>query len=587
MSIFAFKDEEALGRALSVDTATVVVEVADIERLRQLQVNRLVVLQSSRPGQHLVGIIQKITRTAVEQKTGTAADVNAREEEVSPEINLIRIALIGTVLDRLGEASNVFLRTLETVPEIDANCFAVEGERLTSFMRVIANIGDDSQRLSLGKYTLDDKAEAYLNGNKLFQRHAIVVGSTGSGKSWTTARMLEQVASLPNANAIVFDVHGEYAPLTGPGFRHLRVAGPSVLDRAENLTAGVLYLPYWLLGYEAMISMFVDRTDQNAPNQAMLMSRAIVDAKRIYLTAGKHKDFLDNFTIDSPIPFDLDWVLTELNRLNAEMIAGSGGRDKQGDFHGRLSRLIQRLENKRTDRRLGFLFRGGKDTQAFDWLEKLVAALIAGTKDQADKKGGVKIVDFSEVPSDVLPLIVSLVAKLAFSVQQWTTTKRRHPIALFCDEAHLYIPERSAAGGAGEISVEIFERIAKEGRKYGVGLVVISQRPSEVNRTVLSQCNNLITMRLTNGEDQGVVRRLLPDSLGGFGDLLPILDTGEALVVGDASLLPSRIRVAKPEQQPDSGTVDFWDRWAVDKPVGGVKQAVDGWRKQTMQDSAT
>jgi len=178
----------------------------------------------------------------------------------------------------------------------------------------------------------------------------------------------------------------------------------------------------------------------------------------------------------------------------------------------------------------------------------------------------------------------SLVAKLAFSTQQWMSPGRRHPIALFCDEAHLYIPERHEAGGAGEVSVEIFERIAKEGRKYGVGLVVISQRPSEVNRTVLSQCNNLVTMRLTNGEDQGVVRRLLPDSLGGFADLLPILDTGEALVVGDASLLPSRIRIAKPDQQPSSGTIEFWDRWAIDAAVGGIPQAVDGWRKQTLQD---
>jgi DNA helicase HerA-like ATPase len=131
--------------------------------------------------------------------------------------------------------------------------------------------------------------------------------------------------------------------------------------------------------------------------------------------------------------------------------------------------------------------------------------------------------------------------------------------------------------------VEIFERIAKEGRKYGVGLVVISQRPSEVNRTVLSQCNNLVAMRLTNGDDQSVVRRLLPDSLGGFGDLLPVLDTGEALVVGDASLLPTRIRVSAPNQHPNSGTVEFWERWANDAKVGGLGNAVDGWRKQSMQ----
>jgi DNA helicase HerA-like ATPase len=583
MSILAYRDDEALGRVRSVDTATVVVAVDDVERLRKLQVNRLAVLQSSRPGQHLVGIIQKITRRAIEGRgPREGADEEDGDEEVIVELNVVRITLIGTLVDKLGVKENVFLRTLETVPEIDANCFALEGARLTDFMRVIANIGSDSQKLSLGHYTLDEKADAYLNGNKFFQRHAIIVGSTGSGKSWTTARILEQVAELKNANAIVFDVHGEYSPLQSEGIRHFKIAGPSDLDAGATLKEGVIFLPYWLLGYEAMTSMFVDRSDQNAPNQTMVMSRAVVDAKRKYLTDGGRTDILANFTIDSPIPFSLDEVIAELNRLNSEMVPGAK-TEKQGDFHGKLSRLIQRFENKRTDRRLGFLFQGDAETMQFQWLENLVVALLAGTKDQGDENGGVKIIDFSEVPSDVLPLIVSLVAKLAFSVQQWTPPECRHPIAIFCDEAHLYIPERNQVGGSGEISVEIFERIAKEGRKYGVGLVVISQRPSEVNRTVLSQCSNLIAMRLTNGDDQSVVRKLLPDSLGGFGDLLPVLDTGEALVVGDASLLPTRIRVSEPKQRPNSGTVEFWERWAVDAQVGGHGSAVDGWRKQTMQ----
>lgn len=576
-----------LGAVRSVDTAIVVVAVDDVERLRKLQVNRLAALQSSRPGQHLIGIIQKITRTAIDGAHSISEVEEGNEHGPIAEINMVRITLIGTLVDKLGSRENVFLRTLETVPEIDANCFALEGARLTDFMRVIANIASDAQKLSLGHYTLDEKAEAYLNGNKFFQRHAVIVGSTGSGKSWTTARILEQVAALNNANAIVFDVHGEYSPIKGNGVRHFRIAGPNDLDVDASLDSGVLFLPYWLLGYEAMTSMFVDRSDQNAPNQTMVMSRAVIDAKKKYLTAGGHNDILANFTIDSPIPFSLDAVITELAELNTEMVAGAkAGTEKQGEFNGKLSRLIQRLENKRTDRRLGFLFQGASETMQFAWLDRLVVALLAGTKDQPHQTGGVKVIDFSEVPSDILPLIVSLVAKLAFLVQQWTEPAKRHPVAIFCDEAHLYIPERHQAGGAGEISVEIFERIAKEGRKYGVGLVVISQRPSEVNRTVLSQCNNLIAMRLTNGDDQAVVRRLLPDSLGGFGDLLPVLDTGEALVVGDASLLPTRIRISEPTQRPNSGTVDFWERWAKDATVGGHPQAVEGWRKQSMQITA-
>ena len=133
------------------------------------------------------------------------------------------------------------------------------------------------------------------------------------------------------------------------------------------------------------------------------------------------------------------------------------------------------------------------------------------------------------------------------------------------------------------ISLDIFERIAKEGRKYGVSLIVISQRPSEVNKTLLSQCSNFISMRLTNAEDQSVIKRLLPDSLGGFSDILPTLDTGEALVVGDASLLPSRIRIDEPKNKPNSGTVNFWDEWQQPVQAKRLLTAVDNWRKQNIQ----
>jgi hypothetical protein len=216
-----------------------------------------------------------------------------------------------------------------------------------------------------------------------------------------------------------------------------------------------------------------------------------------------------------------------------------------------------------------------------EWLEKVSELLIGGRGAQADQKGGIKIINFSEVPSDILPLMVSLIARLIFVISQWTDRDKRHPIALFCDEAHLYILERTSSDAADEISVGIFERIAKEGRKYGVGLIVISQRPSEVNRTVLSQCNNVIAMRLTNGEDQSVIKSLLPDSLGGFGDLLPVLDVGEALVVGDASLLPTRVVVSEPKFKPSSATVNFWDRWRDSEPKLDIKTAVRAWRRQS------
>jgi uncharacterized protein len=574
VNLFHLRDGDAFGSVLTVDTGSVVVQVFDAETLRRLHVHRPVLLQG-RPGRSLIGIITRITRKiqAVEDD-GT----EAVPEIVS--IDSVEVGLIGTLHNMGGDRPPRFRRAIETIPEIDALCFSLEGDRLSTFMRAVSEVSEkDGHPLLLGRYALDNSADAFLNGDRLFQRHVAIVGSTGSGKSWTTARLLEQVAELPNANGIVFDIHGEYSTLKGDGFRHLRIAGPGDLGAPED---DVLFLPYWLLGYEALRSLLVDRSDQNAPNQGMLLGRFIREEKEQFLEEEERFDLLPAFTIDSPIPFWIENVLAKLDGMNKEMVPGAAaGKEKQGDFHGKLSRMIARLEAKVEDRRLGFLFECGDKIMELAYLDTLVTRLLAGRKDQADGKGGVKIIDFSEVPSDILPLIVSMVAGLAFSVQQWTPSARRHPVALFCDEAHNYIPDQANEDSEGRVAVRMFERIAKEGRKYGIGLAVISQRPAEVSRTVISQCNNVIAMRLTNPEDQARVKALLPDTLAGFTDMLPVLDTGEAVVVGDASLLPSRIRVAEPRSKPDSRTIDFWKRWSEDKPVGGLENAVEAWRRQS------
>ena len=579
MTIFDYKNEDAIGTVYSVDTGTVIVTVSDFEHLRSLQVNHLVALRSSKAGQHLIGLINKITRKTLVEAVDEDSGDNMPEGAVVVE-NVIRVTLIGTLIDIVGAAPNVFRRTLETVPEIDAECFVLEGEHLTKFMQSITKtVQEGKQPLSLGKYTIDEDAEAWLDGNKFFQRHAVIVGSTGSGKSWTVARVLEQVAALPNANAILFDIHGEYAPIQGKGVQHLRIAGPGDIDGSKGLSDGIVFLPYWLLTYEEMLALLLDRSDSNAPNQAMVFSREVTDAKRSKLEAETRQKILANFTVDSPVPYLLNDVITKLSELDEEMVQGSSNRQKQGPFHGKLSRFIQRLTAKKSDRRLGFLFAGGEETMNYDWMPNLCQQLLGSTGQQG--KGGVKIIDFSEVPSDVLPLIISLVARVVFSVQQWTAKEQRHPITLICDEAHLYIPSRMEANAVNEAALNSFERIAKEGRKYGVALVVVSQRPAEVSRTVLSQCNNFIAMRLTNAEDQQVVRSLLPDSLGGFSELLPILDIGEALVVGDAAILPSRIRIEEPTNKPASSTIDFWDEWSKEEVSQDIEGAVEYLRLQS------
>lgn len=342
MTIFNFSDAEALGQVSSVDTATVIVEVMNLEQLKKLQVNRLVVLQSCKPGQHLIGLINKVTRKKIDTD-----EINDDLESENSEQNLCRISLIGTLLDRDGEKKNVFRRTLESVPEIDANCFSLEDDHLTAFMRILSSTVEGGKSLTLGRYTLDEHAIAYLNGNKFFQRHAFIGGSTGSGKSWTTAKIIEQVAELKTANAIVFDLHGEYEPIQGNGIHHLKVAGPGDIDASHTLKDGIIFLPYWLLSYEALGSLFVDRSDQNAPNQTMIMAREVNQAKRNYLENGNHKDILNNYTVDSPVPFNIEVLLDRLNEINIAQVPGAkSGTTKAGEFNGKLSRMIARLETQ-------------------------------------------------------------------------------------------------------------------------------------------------------------------------------------------------------------------------------------------------
>lgn len=578
MGLFSFPETDSIGRVISVDTATLIVKVDDLDKLRRLQVNHLVCLRSSKAGQHLIGLITRITRKLLEE---IKHDEHESDQGSNVE-NIIKISLIGSMLDKYGTKTNVFRRTIESVPEIDSLCFVIEGAHLALFMKAIAQRDDKSKikNLSLGKYTIDEEAEAFLDGNKLFQRHTVVVGSTGSGKSWCVAKLLEEACELKNANAILFDLHGEYKPLKSEGIVHYKIAGPIERNIEESLDKKILFLPYWLLTYDEIIAMLLDRSDQNAPNQAMIFSRSIYSEKKKHLDKIKKVEISNNFTIDSPVPYDIEKVIENLKELDEEMVEGAKpGTEKQGPFHGKLSRFVQRLEAKCEDKRLTFLFGGNAKDINYDWFNKLCSELMLGKNSNAGK--GIKIIDFSEVPSDILPLIIGLVARIIFSIQQWCPKEKRQPIALLCDEAHLYIPERFSDNSLLEIGYRSFERIAKEGRKYGVGLVVISQRPSEVNKTVMSQCNNFISMKLTNADDQNVVKKLLPDNLGGVTDILAILDIGEALIVGDASLLPTRIRVSIPKDKPQSATVDFWDEWAKDKAENGISEAVEYLRKQS------
>lgn len=554
--------EILIGKVQSVDTGNISVKVDKEELLNSVQINQIVQIRSTKTGEKIIGLISKILRKAVADKIDETSEPDFLVE------NLVKINLVGTLLKKNGTEDNVFKRTLNTVPSIDADCFLLQGAELTKFMNIISS--NSKNPLTIGKYTISEESSANLDGNKFFQRHAVIVGGTGSGKSWTVANILEKATKLKSINCLVFDLHGEYKPLKDLGNTTLlKVAGPSDKPNDDN----IIFLPYWLLSYEEIESLLLDRSDSNAPNQSRTLFDLIIKNKKEKLESEGKSDVLDNFTVESPIPYNINNVLASLEQLDTEMVPGAR-TEKQGPLHGKLTRFIQRLKSKQSDKRLNFLFNSESTLLEYDWFLSLANNLL----DFGNNKG-LKIIDFSEVPSDILPLITGLIGRLVFSLQQWMDEDKRHPIALFCDEAHLYIPA-NLKGGMEEKGLQNFERIAKEGRKYGVSLVVISQRPSDVNKTILSQCGNFVAMRLTNPDDQNVIKRLFPDNLGDFSEMLPILDIGEGLIVGDASLLPSRVVIDRPSIKPSSATIDFWDEWDKQKDEKGIELAVNALRKQ-------
>lgn len=575
-------DPHYAGTVAAVDTRRVVLDAPD-ESLERMSVGKLAALPVGNL-EWLVGIVDRIVCKAhyarlSEEDIQEQAEPGIQAEPVATltQGNAVTVTLVGTVKrvsDDSGRMAHRFTRSLLNVPDVKAPCFALREKSLETFMNLLIKEGDRENALALGRYTLDPSAKAFLDGDKFFQRHAALLGSTGSGKSWTVATILERAARLPSANLIVFDLHGEYAELSYA--RQLRIPGPDDLQSAQP---GLLFLPYWLMNAEELVAMFVDRSEFTAHNQVLVFQREVEAAKRGFLEQSQKTEVLNAFTVDSPVPFPLDDVIARMDYLNTEMVQGARGL-KQGNFHGQFSRLLVRVGTKRSDKRYGFLFQAPEALHTYDAFHSLARQLL----DFSQTQFNIKVIDFSEVPADALPIMLGIVARLIYYLQFWMPKVKRHPVALICDEAHIYLP-RGDRNPNEERAIACFEKIAKEGRKYGVSIVVVSQRPSDMNATILSQCNNVVALRLTNSDDQAVVKRLMPESLGALLDVLPILDIGEALVVGDAVLLPSRIMVNPPTEKPISATIEFWKEWSQSGRKPDWPLAAENMRRQRRRPS--
>ena len=581
-----FEQSNRLGKVASVDTSRVLIAVENSALLPRAAVGSLVAIQGTIAQEFLIGMTERVTRQLSEQPgQPDPMKPTTIPIEVVPD-DVLRAVLVGTYRSMDGIVRNQFKRGADSFPHIDRDCFLVEGGNLQRFMGLLGAEWEENQRLELGHFVIDKSAVAIANGDRFFQRHAAILGSTGSGKSCAVSLILERAYARKYANLVVFDMHGEYASLANPPAPEgqsaplaiadaYKIAGPGDLDAPSDNT---LFLPYWLLNREEMLSMILDRSDQNAPNQASRFTLHVRELKEQVLVREKKEDIKATFTVDSPIPYDLSGLIQKLKNDDTKKGIGKTGNPVKGEWEGRLTRFLSRLEAKAEDRRYGFMFNPPGAALEYDWLAMQTKKLLA----PGEGKHGIKVVDFSEVPADVRPVVAGVFARLLYDVQFWMQPEKRTPFVFVCDEAHLYLPVHSDADAVEKQALYSFERIAKEGRKYGVSLLVVSQRPSDVSRTILSQCNNFLILRLTNDQDQNVVHRLMPDSFAGVLDALPLLDTGEAFLLGDAILLPARVKLKFPDIEPLSQTRDFWREWgekASDSTA--VQEAVETLRRQS------
>jgi hypothetical protein len=410
----------------------------------------------------------------------------------------------------------------------------------------------------LGEHVGSGGTPCFAELNELLGKHTAILGSTGSGKSGTVAAVihsiLERGADAAYANwqprIIILDPHNEY-PAAFPAHRKL------------STDDGSLRLPYWLLNFQESVALLIGKTEFVATSQANIVKKALLKAR---VQAAQELGLNpEKITVDSPVPY----------KLSVFIAAVEADKPSQPSKHDPYNSILEKLDVLIRDARVRFLmaeWTGGN----LDPFPAIIEQLL-GAGPQP------RIVDLSGVPNEVAGVSSAVIARTLFNLKVWQSADERSkdPVLLVCEEAHRYVPNRGEA--QYEAAQEAVRRIAKEGRKYGLGLLLVSQRPSEVEATVLSQCNSWIVLRITNDSDREHVRAILPDSMAGLTKMLSGLRRQEAIFVGQAAMLPSRIKVRSlaENQLPRSHDIDFDAGWRNDPmSPGELKTVAERWRYQ-------
>jgi DNA helicase HerA-like ATPase len=488
------------------------------------------------------------------------------------------LAIIGRVYERLDDANqekphryiNIkpmgelkgkrsFQRGVKRYPTLGAEIHVVNSREINSIFADVNQYG-----FKVGYMSGSVPVPVSLNPSAMFGRHFAILGQSGSGKSWTVTSLLQTaISSMPNAHIIMLDLHGEYCWRDDDGELH------SAFDKkvVRYMDARDLEIPYWVMTYNELVELLIDSDDKNASIQKAFLKDVLQELKE----PEAQSVGIGSVSIDSPIYFSIDEVYKRFKEANEEKIEFG---KSEGLMFGRFDEFLLKLQSRLNDSRYDFLLKPEKRTDSTS-----LSGLLRDFVGLGTPKAQITVIDLSSVPFDIRPSITAQVGRLAFEFNLWNPENRRFPILLVCEEAHSYIPREST--GQFEGTRKTMERIAKEGRKYGVGLAVISQRPHELSETVLAQCGTFICLRITNPTDQEYVKKLVPEGEGDVLKMLPGLGRGEALALGEGSPLPVRFQVFKPNPIPHSNDVDYHESWKKGLKDLDVDEIVNRWWRQS------
>jgi hypothetical protein len=507
--------------------------------------------------QNDVNIVAIVTRMT-EQEALAAPTIETPGEDtarLSFAKRIARLTPIGSIRD-----DSQFDRGIGRYPTTGAEVHAVGSSDIAKMFERFQAKG-----FSVGTVATHPSLKVCLDPSNLFGRHFAILGQTGSGKSWTVAALVQRtVAVMPRAHIIILDLHGEYCWKREDGSRHYAFAETIV----RHVDARELEIPYWLMTYAELCDLLIEHSEREATNQTAFFRDCLFEGRQAENLSATSALGLPRVTVDTPIYFPLDSLIDKVRAKNVERVGA-----RQGPMFGDFDRFLMRIESKLNDTRYDFLLKPTKRNSSAS-----LSAMLRDFVGLGSQKAAVTVIDLSSVPFDVRPTVAAQIGRLAFEFNYWNPNYREFPILLICEEAHAYIPRASESQFAG--SRKSMERIAKEGRKYGVGLAVVSQRPHEVSETVLAQCGTFICLRITNPDDQAYVRSLVPESEGDLVSVLAGLGRGEALVLGEAVPLPTRLQFDKPNPTPNSDDVDFYAKWKDGPTDLDVDTIVKRWRSQ-------